>query len=179
MGKFLSISYSAFAGFSFIINNLDDTEMIQLQLSKVDFPGMFVFPFPGSVQQHQQTSRIVLEVFAEELGAAFTAEAASAWTSLLDFVSEGLVNNVAVTPLSAADHTILKDNLKMINKDSNFGARAVHKMLLAHPKTISIFPQFANQDIATLMSNPEEPNTVKRVLSLRPSENYFVSYVSI
>jgi len=197
--KFLSISYSAFAGFSFIINNLDDTEMIQLQLSKVDFPGMFVFPFPGSVQQHQQTSRIVLEVFAEELGAAFTAEAASAWTSLLDFVSEGLVNNVAVTPLSAADHTILKDNLKMINKDSNFGARAVHKMLLAHPKTISIFPQFANQDIATLMSNPEflatgkmiqagfeffvnnldEPNTVKRVLSHRPFENYFVSYVSI
>ena len=75
----------------------------------------------------QNTSRIVLEVFREELGTAFTAEAASGWTSLLNFVSQALIKNVAVSPLSAADFTILKDNLKMINKDSNFGARAVHK----------------------------------------------------
>merc|ERR1712179_338057 len=197
--KFLSISYSAFAGFNFILNNMDDPEIIKLQLSKVDFPGMFVFPFPGTSQQHQDTSRIVLEVFREELGAAFTAEAASGWTSLLNFVSQALIKNVAVSPLSAADFTILKDNLKMINKDSNFAAKAIFKMLIAHPKTISIFPQFAKENIATLMSNPEflatgkmvmtgfefivnnlqEPQVIRRLLANRPFENYFVSYVSI
>merc|ERR1712116_76982 len=197
--KFLSISYSAFAGFNFILNNMDDPEIIKLQLSKVDFPGMFVFPFPGTSQQHQDTSRIVLEMFREELGAAFTAEAASGWTSLLNFVSQALIKNVAVSPLSAADFTILKDNLKMINKDSNFAAKAIFKMLIAHPKTISIFPQFAKENIATLMSNPEflatgkmvmtgfefivnnlqEPQVIRRLLANRPFENYFVSYVSI
>merc|ERR1711928_116711 len=189
--KFLSISYSAFAGFNFILNNMDDPEIIKLQLSKVDFPGMFVFPFPGTSQQHQDTSRIVLEVFREELGAAFTAEAASGWTSLLNFVSQALIKNVAVSPLSAADFTILKD--------SNFAAKAIFKMLIAHPKTISIFPQFAKENIATLMSNPEflatgkmvmtgfefivnnlqEPQVIRRLLANRPFENYFVSYVSI
>merc|ERR1711973_767333 len=182
-----------------ILNNMDDPEIIKLQLSKVDFPGMFVFPFPGTSQQHQDTSRIVLEVFREELGAAFTAEAASGWTSLLNFVSQALIKNVAVSPLSAADFTILKDNLKMINKDSNFAAKAIFKMLIAHPKTISIFPQFAKENIATLMSNPEflatgkmvmtgfefivnnlqEPQVIRRLLANRPFENYFVSYVSI
>ena len=150
--KFLSISYSAFAGFNFILNNMDDPEIIKLQLSKVDYPGTLVFPFPGTTQLHQvrthtimpikknretplfqvqilpqNTSRIVLEVFREELGTAFTAEAASGWTSLLNFITQALIKNVAVSPLSAADFTILKDNLKMINKDSNIGAKAVHK----------------------------------------------------
>ena len=72
-------------------------------------------------------------------------------------------------------------------------------MLIAHPKTISIFPQFAKENIATLMSNPEflatgkmvmtgfefivnnlqEPQVIRRLLANRPFENYFVSYVSI
>jgi len=87
----------------------------------------------------------------------------------------------------------------MINKDSNFAAKAIFKMLIAHPKTISIFPQFAKENIATLMSNPEflatgkmvmtgfefivnnlqEPQVIRRLLANRPFENYFVSYVSI
>ena len=60
--KFLSISYSAFAGFNFILNNMDDPEIIKLQLSKVDFPGMFVFPFPGTSQQHQVRTHLVIAI---------------------------------------------------------------------------------------------------------------------
>jgi len=125
--KFLALSYSAFAGFNFIINNMDDPEMIKLQLSKVDFPGMFVYPHPATSQQLKDTTRVVLEVFKEELGASFTTDAAKAWNSLLNFVTEGLEKNVAVTPLSEDDLTILKDTLKMIKPSSNFGSKAVLK----------------------------------------------------
>jgi len=197
--KFLALSYSAFAGFNFIINNMDDPEMIKLQLSKVDFPGMFVYPHPATSQQLKDTTRVVLEVFKEELGASFTTDAAKAWNSLLNFVTEGLEKNVAVTPLSEEDLTILKDNLKMIKPSSNFGSKAVLKMLVAHPRTISIFPQFAQENIANLGKNPEfiavgkalmagfefmvsnigEPQVLRRVLANRPFEKYFVDYVSI
>jgi len=197
--QFLALSHSAFAGFNMIVNNMDDPELIKLQLSKVDFPGTFVYPFPGTSQQHEQTTRIILEVFAEELGSTFTKEAAAAWNSLLNFVTKGLENNIAVSPLTEADQTILRDNLKMMGQDSNFGSKAILKMLIAHPQTIKIFPQFAKADIATLGENPEfialgktmmkgfeflvnnirEPAAMRRVLANRPFEDYFVDYVSI
>merc|ERR1712116_99760 len=197
--QFLALSHSAFAGFNMIVNNMDDPELIKLQLSKVDFPGTFVYPFPGTSQQHEQTTRIILEVFAEELGSTFSKEAAAAWNSLLNFVTKGLENNIAVSPLTEADQTILRDNLKMMGQDSNFGSKAILKMLIAHPQTIKIFPQFAKADIATLGENPEfialgktmmkgfeflvnnirEPAAMRRVLANRPFEDYFVDYVSI
>lgn len=72
-------------------------------------------------------------------------------------------------------------------------------MLIAHPQTIKIFPQFAKAEIATLGENPEfialgktmmkgfeflvnnirEPAAMRRVLANRPFEDYFVDYVSI
>merc|ERR1712071_700669 len=75
---------------------------------------------------------------------------------------------------------------------------AVLKMLVAHPRTISIFPQFAQENIANLEKNPEfiavgkalmaafefmvsnigEPQVLRRVLANRPFEKYFVDYVS-
>merc|ERR1711911_536782 len=128
-----------------------------------------------------------------------TKEAAAAWNSLLNFVTKGLENNIAVSPLTEADQTILRDNLKMMGQDSNFGSKAILKMLIAHPQTIKIFPQFAKAEIATLGENPEfialgktmmkgfeflvnnirEPAAMRRVLANRPFEDYFVDYVSI
>ena len=72
-------------------------------------------------------------------------------------------------------------------------------MLVAHPRTISIFPQFAQENIANLEKNPEfiavgkalmagfefmvsnigEPQVLRRVLANRPFEKYFVDYLSI
>ena len=60
--KFLSISYSAFAGFNFILNNMDDPEIIKLQLSKVDYPGTLVFPFPGTTQLHQVRTHTIMPI---------------------------------------------------------------------------------------------------------------------
>jgi len=196
---FLALSYSALAGFNFIVKNMDDPELTNLQLAKVNFPGQFVYPFPADAQLLEATTRIVLEVFSEELGAAFTSEAASAWTSLLNFVTEGLAKNVAVVPLTEGELTILKDNIKMIRKDSNLGSKATLKMLRAHPSTISLFPQFTSANVATLEDNAEfialgnqlmmgfefmvnnlgEPQVLRRVLAMRPFEEYFVPGLTI
>merc|ERR1712071_136615 len=86
-----------------------------------------------------------------------------------------------------------------IKPSSNFGSKAVLKMLVAHPRTISIFPQFAQENIANLEKNPEfiavgkalmvgfefmvsnigEPQVLRRVLANRPFEKYFVDYLSV
>ena len=70
---------------------------------------------------------MLLEVFREEVGAAFTQEAAAAWTSLFKFVSAGLEKETTVAPITADEHHILTDSVKMIKKDSNFGSKVLYK----------------------------------------------------
>lgn len=72
-------------------------------------------------------------------------------------------------------------------------------MLRAHPSTISLFPQFTSANVATLEDNAEfialgnqlmmgfefmvnnlgEPQVLRRVLAMRPFEEYFVPGLTI
>merc|ERR1712136_696441 len=86
-----------------------------------------------------------------------------------------------------------------IRKDSNLGSKATLKLLRAHPSTISLFPQFTSAHVATLEDNAEfialgnqlmmgfefmvnnlgEPQVLRRVLAMRPFEEYFVPGLTI
>jgi len=197
---FYALSYSAFSGINFVVQNMEDPTLMIAQIVKMVNSKFFGAPSPTVIaSQSGSVSRMLLEVFREEVGAAFTQEAAAAWTSLFKFVSAGLEKETTVAPITADEHHILTDNVKMIKKDSNFGSKVLYKHFIAHPRMINLFPQFANIPIQTLNDNAEfiafgkvmmagfeffvdnlnEPTTLRRVLANRPYQEYFVSYVSI
>ena len=70
---------------------------------------------------------IALEVFAEELGSAFSQKAAAAWTSFLTFINRLLEENVSINPVTAADKNIMVDNVIMAKGNKQFGSNMLLK----------------------------------------------------
>lgn len=196
--NFLALSYGTFYGMTFIINNMDNPQLLHKQISKMASP-VFYVASPTIAQQNDETIRIVLEVFREELGSTFTAESASAWTSLLSYVNSVLEENLSINPITTDEKSILSDNLVMVKQNKKFGGNMLIKMFLSHPKTRDLFPNFAKVPISSLPNNAEfvaisnmmlsgfefmvqnidQPQVLRQVLGNKPIGQYFVADIPI
>jgi len=193
---FLASSHSTFSGLSFIINNMDDPEVIAKLVSKMDSPVFFV-PKPSAAVSFDETVRIVMEVMREELGSGFTSEHAAAWTSLMSAINKVLENNLTIRPITSEEKNIMSDNLKMVNK--KFGSSMLLKMFITYPNTQILFPNFAKVPVSTLSKNPEfiafgrmmvngiemlvnsidKPEVIRQVLGNKPYDQYFVADIPL
>jgi len=196
--QFLAATYSVFSGMNFIVSNVDDSESITKLISKMDSPIFFV-PKPSVAPSFEEINQIVLEVLKEELGSKFTSEHASAWTSLMTLVNRILEENITIKPISSEEKHVLIDNLKMTKGNKKFGANMLLKMFLAHPKTQSLFPNFAKLPVSSLSNNAEfvafgkmmvsgiemlvnmidQPETLRQLLGNKPIGQYFVADIPL
>jgi len=195
---FYALSYSAFFSMNFLVSNIDDSALLSKQVAKSVYPAIFSAK-PSVAAQLDEMKFIALEVFAEELGSAFSQKAAAAWTSFLTFINRLLEENVSINPVTAADKNIMVDNVIMAKGNKQFGSNMLLKMFNAHPKTKDLFPKFANIPTGSLSTNPEfvaignmmvsgiefmaklvdQPDTLRQMLGNKSYGQYFVQDVPI
>ena len=77
-GNFLAQAYTIMAGLNVVIQSAGSIELLSQQVTAL---GGAHFERGATPVMFDEFSAIVVEVLAEELGSAFTAEAKSAWTN--------------------------------------------------------------------------------------------------
>lgn len=152
---FLQAAYNCFFGLTVIIKNIDEMDLVDHLLVKHASASFYVAGPASAKQQLDETTRITLAVMKEELGDAFTTEAADAFKALLDHVHEVLAKADNVAPLSADELSIIHDDWILIKQNKNFGANAIVKFFHAHPSSRALFPKFAKVPLNALQNNPE------------------------
>ena len=124
---FLQAAYNCFFGLTFIVKNIDDMALIDSLLIKFASASYYI-NHPTAKQQLDETTRITLEVMAEELGSdAFTPEVRDAWKALLNHVHEVLANRNELSSLSQDDLDVINTNWLIAKKNKRIGTTTMLK----------------------------------------------------
>jgi len=153
---------------NFLVENLDNDELLKSSLSVMNSPGFYV-DYMDPIYQLDETTRLLLESIKEVVGSAFTAEAAAAFKKGLDHISDimasytksayngkaldSTVKRPDCGALSASTKATIRDTWSLARRNADIAPKLFLKMFAAHPETQKMFPRWANVPVAELRSN--------------------------
>ena len=82
----------------------------------------------------KETGRLLLQVMKQEVGEAFTEEAAAAWKQLFAYIHDILQerNQQELQPLNKDDRDFLRDGWHQVKRNKDFGAKFLLKYAQPH-----------------------------------------------
>jgi len=118
---------------NFIVNNLDNDELLRAMLSKVTIPAFFV-DYMEPIHQLDETTRLFLEAVDEEFGSSISVETKAAWKKGLDHVMQIMAENAQSTGLdttvqrktsdiSVKDKALVRNSWSLARRNSNIAPK--------------------------------------------------------
>jgi len=168
--EFHTQAYVALFALDWIVNNLDNDELLAYHLSRVNIPNFYV-DYMDPLHQFDETTRLFLESANEVLGSSFTADAAAAYKKAFDHVTDimtakattsvnGVALDTSVKRVSAGCpgipskvKALIRDTWSLARRNADIAPKIFLKMFEAHPETQKMFPRLANVPFEDLRAN--------------------------
>jgi len=157
--EFLTQAHTCLKGLFFIVNNLDNDELLTRALSKMTRPTYFA-SYMDPIHQLDETTRLFLEAAEEEV--PMNGATKAAWKKALDHVHAIMARNapfnadvprIQASPLTNKQKGLIRDSWYLARRNADIAPKVFLKHFELHPKTQKMFPRFHDVPRSELMSN--------------------------
>jgi len=202
--EFHTQAYIALMALDWIVNNLDNDELLTTHLQRINIPNYYV-DYIDRAHQLDETTRLFLESASEVLGDSFTAEAAAAFKKAFQHVGDIMGDDSAKcvptenAGLDPKTKGLIRDAWNLARLNANIAPKLFIKMFDAHPETQKMFPRLANVPkselrqnsffqqqvyncffgLTVIIKNLDDPQLLTTMLQKQASPNFYVDGPSV